>query len=408
VSKASLTSWEGKRREGRMLARASFVLLRVRVLFLIFAAVCLISACGSQRNDETSPAQRATDGATDRFRSWRIVETTVMQDPHPAKTVDRGVMDVARDRSHIIIDLGPAGDDAPTEHVHNGRMIGEEIRIGDVVYQGRALVEPSSGKPWVKLDYERAFGDDGLGGSESDATAPDQELRALRVVSADFGVVGREQLNGVETTHYRGSMNVGAVEGTWDLWVGGGLIRKMRFADPEGTFVTTTEFFDFGVRQRIEAPPPELVADGTETLRPSPGKCHATGDPITIEEAEEVLRKHGFSVHSAPGSADCGGRGEDEHRLIDLTNILFEGPHENIASHREVTEREGHLICTVRPRPIYGGGPRIVDDTERGEEASLTLANLECGLYPEDARARAPHELRLRAAFLELQRHVSS
>jgi hypothetical protein len=330
-----------------------------------------------------------------------------MREPDAERTVERGVVDLARNRSRMLIDLGPAGEDIP-EHVVDGRVVGEEITIGDVVYQGRGLVEPSSGKPWVKLDYKRAFGGGGLGGgNETDAGDPEKELGVLRAVSSGFRVVGKEEVRGVETTHYRGSMNVGAVEGTWDLWVGEGLIRKLRFTDPERTFVTTTEFFDFGVQERIEAPPAALVADKTETLRPAPEKCRSRGEPITIAEAEDVLRKHGFSVHRDPGTADCGSKHEDEHRLTDLTNVLFEGPHENIDAHDEVTEREGHLICTVRPRPIYGGGWRIIDQTKRGEEASLVVANVECGLYPEDVTARAPHEHRLRAAFRDLQRLAS-
>jgi hypothetical protein len=232
-------------------------------------------------------------------------------------------------------------------------------------------------------------------------------LSVLRPASSCYRVVGTEKVGSVETTHHSGSINVGALEGTWDLWVGEGLIRKMRFTDPEGTFVWTMEFLDFGVQKRIEAPPPSLVDDQTETLHPAPQKCRSAGEPITIEQAEALLRKHGFSVHPEPGTADCGSTHGHERRLLSLTNVLFEGPNANIESHEEVTEREGHLICTVRPRPIYGGGWRIIDQTERGEEVSLVVANLECGLYPEDVTERARHERRLRAAFYELQRLLS-
>jgi hypothetical protein len=370
------------------------------IVLLLGATLLVLTGCGASGSPETVAA--ATD-ATERERSWRVVETTIIREPVLERTVARGVVDVAAGRSHFIVDLGPASKDDPSKHIVDGRLLGEEIRIGDVVYHGRVLANTTSRKPWVKLDYTRAFGTDEARDSETDATNPAAELRMLRVVSADFRDVGEEDIRGLAATHYRGSMNVGAVEGTWDVWVAEGLIRRTRFTDPDGSFVSTTEYYDFGVQARIEAPPAHLVDDETETLLPSPEKCRGPGEPISIDLAVKTLRKHGFTVFRDSNSASCGGRSRDEHILTDLTNVLFSGPHENIESHDEITKREGHLICTVRRRPIYGGGGRVQDRTEPGEEASLILANLECGLYPEDAGDRATYEKRLREALRKLQ-----
>lgn len=77
---------------------------------------------------------------------------------------------------------------------------------------------------------------------------------------------------------------------------------------------------------------------------------------------------------------------------ISVTNVLFEGPHENIDAHEEIAAREGHVGCGLRRGPIWGW--QLDEDLDAppaspifsGEKAVFSFANVECTLYPEGER----------------------
>ncbi len=72
------------------------------------------------------------------------------------------------------------------------------------------------GKPWVKIDVSKLASSQGLGGLSSltsnPATGdPSQMLSFLRASSGKVTTVGSEQVNGVQTTHYRGAISLDRV-----------------------------------------------------------------------------------------------------------------------------------------------------------------------------------------------------
>jgi hypothetical protein len=61
----------------------------------------------------------------------------------------------------------------------------------------------------------------------------------------------------VDTTRYRGRLDIGGVKGTIELWVDDeDVVRKLRQADGDTTdgFTRVREYFDFGVEVDVEAP----------------------------------------------------------------------------------------------------------------------------------------------------------
>lgn len=115
--------------------------------------------------------------------------------------------------------------------------------------------------------------------------------------------------------------------------------------------------------------------------------------PLTAADATRALRRHGFTVFRDRTDVVCDAPA-GERMPVSLTNILFEGPHENISAHDEVSEREGHVACGLRRKPIWGW--KLDEDLDAppaspifsGDKATFSFANLECTLYPEGQRAQ--------------------
>jgi hypothetical protein len=326
--------------------------LRARIV-LMAASAFAVSACGNVPPDDHV---REASEATMRSSSWRVLETGTFDGE---ATVTRGVVDLDREQARYIIDLGAAPAGAKPREVRNGRLVGEEIHIGSSLYVGGALAEGE--KPWMKVESG------GLDG-ETIADDPTAELEQLRTASSDFRVVGESIVRGEPTTHYRGTIAIGAVSGTWEVWIGERHIRRIRFADPEGG-ESTTEFYDFGVNARIEPPPADLV----RIERPPDASCaDEPSQPLTADEVARALRRSGFTVSPDPDNVLCGSSRPNEDVVFALTNMNETDT---------VSHREGLLFCSLRRSPIYGGGSAIQVMDDEVDKKKLVLANLECSVY---------------------------
>jgi hypothetical protein len=149
------------------------------------------------------------------------------------------------------------------------------------------------GREWLGLDL--SFG------QEPDAPLPanvdaKEELELLESVGDDVRRLGVEDLHGVRTTHYRGTVGVaGQVErlreeGLEDLasitekegapaevevWIGTGLVRRMRLVQTqpgeEGEGPTTIDmrmdFLEFGIDPEIDLPDSSEVFDMTPLIK---------------------------------------------------------------------------------------------------------------------------------------------
>jgi hypothetical protein len=147
-----------------------------------------------------------------------------------------------------------------------------------------------------------------------------------------------------------------------------------------------------------------LLAGGCTSLSSggeSAASTECAGDrtrPITQDVLIATLRQNGFTVHPDPTDVVCTSSDPvvrsdpDEDMPISVTNILFEGPHENIDLHDRIGKREGHVSCGLRRGPIWGALEKDLDAPAAspifsGEKATFSVANVECTIYPDGPKS---------------------
>lgn len=206
------------------------------------------------------------------------------------------------------------------------------------------------------------------------------------------------------SAHVRDRFPRGRNEVTVDLGVD--ISREVGFCGIEGAFGDEAYGYFVPIEQIIADTGKRLgVASEADVPLPdedsSPACSNEAASPLSVKQVIDALRRHRFTVYPDTTSADCSA----EDIVMDVTNILFDGPHENIASHAEISAREGHLGCAVRRGPIYGGESEIQTLEAEVDKFKLVLANVECTIYLDRER-RAIQLANLKRALLDLQRDL--
>ena len=217
----------------------------------------------------------------------------------------RGVMDLSGQKSRMTMRMGPLGK--------------IEMRMIDtVVYQKmpeEMRAQMPQGKPWIETDldslYEQQHGmsfSEMQGGASTD---PARQLEYLRGVSDSVEEVGKEEVRGVQTTHYRAVMDlekafaeqgddaqkaydqmveqIGTNEIPVDVWLDAeNRVRRYEMNMPlnipggqtapggatteamQGEISMTQEYFDFGVPVNVSPPPPEKTMSYEELQQQMP------------------------------------------------------------------------------------------------------------------------------------------
>jgi hypothetical protein len=148
------------------------------------------------------------------------------------------------------------------------------------------------GKEWLKLDLQQLSQSQGLNLEQLNQSDPSQALDFLRGASDDFEKVGTEDVRGVSTTHYKGTIDLTKVAEDappdvaeqyrklaelapsttvpMEVWIGDDdLVRRIRFEQGLGGNSTMTmeeEFYDFGADVDVTPPPEDEVVDLTALL----------------------------------------------------------------------------------------------------------------------------------------------
>ena len=105
-------------------------------------------------------------------------------------------------------------------------------------------------------------------------------------------------------------------------------------------------------------------------------------EPISTSQALAALQENGFSTEEDPES--CAG-------AADIVMVL---------GNTDASDEEGHVICSVRRRPIYGDGFSHLSKSAR-MTAKMVQDNVECSLY---ARVDAAAETaQLRSALRDME-----
>jgi hypothetical protein len=151
------------------------------------------------------------------------------------------------------------------------------------------------GKEWIKFDLAELGEQEGFDLQQMmqlSGTDPSQSLDLLRAAGSDFREVGEEDVRGVATTHYEGSVDLekvaeqvpeearesyrtlmelsGQSEIPVEVWIDEeGLTRRIRYEQKlaDGTTMDLTqEYFDFGTEVDVEPPPDSEVLDFTDLM----------------------------------------------------------------------------------------------------------------------------------------------
>jgi hypothetical protein len=165
-----------------------------------------------------------------------------------------------------------------------GHSTGKELELTVVAdgtksyISGDALDSIPEGKKWMELDYSKAV--KGLSSSDPVQGGPQEGLKVLEHVEG-AEEIGKEEIEGVPTTHYRGTLpaaeevfgvktHFGAPHA--DVWIDSqGRVRRVRLVvtgslnKGEGAITTEEDitFTDFGRVPAIEVPPADEVFDAT-------------------------------------------------------------------------------------------------------------------------------------------------
>ncbi len=219
---------------------------------------------------------------------------TTPSQPEPFTMTGQMVFDAdGRTRAVITAPHTPAG----------GPMRLDAVSDGTVMYMhSNQFGSLPGGARWMSIDF--SFGDDLETPVPANVDAKG-ELALLEAVGNDVQKLGKEDVRGVPTTHYRGTISVsdeikrareaGAdelaslseKEGSplhVEAWIDAdGLVRRMRLVNSrpsdKGDGPVTTDmrmdFIDFGIEPEIEVPDSSEVFDATELAR---GKAGLSND----------------------------------------------------------------------------------------------------------------------------------
>ena len=277
---------------------------RLAVLLVAVLAALGLPACGSDSDESESAtptplatvvqAADKTSAAGSSRASFDITMTGLT--PEALSMTGEGVFDSSRRQGRMTMDMSELG-------AASGQDLGEaEIVYDDfVVYMKFPFlrqVQPSL-EPWVKFDIRKLGKQQGFDVSQFsqfNQNDPSQALQYLRAASGNVQEIGREEVRGVETTHYGMRVDLrkvvsqapedqreqlratidqlieqsGVETVPTEVWIDDdGLARRMRltynnmrFAPGQvGDMVMSMDLYDFGVEVDVEPPPKDQVTD---------------------------------------------------------------------------------------------------------------------------------------------------
>ncbi|CAL9423812.1 hypothetical protein OEB94_04955 [Streptomyces sp. ICN988] len=174
-----------------------------------------------------------------------------------------------------------------------GKSVEQRV-VDQVLYQKSPDQKAPGGKSWIKVDLEEVAAQQGL--SNQQIGDPAQTAAYSKAITdKDVEKVGPEKIDGVDTTHYKVTVDVSALPGgdrmsrqlgptlPMQVWLDDeGRLRQQRIdmtvkapasasAKPDNTasskqlkMSTVMRFSDFGTEVDAKAPPAEQVADMTD------------------------------------------------------------------------------------------------------------------------------------------------
>lgn len=262
-------------------------------MLTVTAAGCRIGGDTGPKRANPAPVRLSaqdvvarTSQRTNQMRSFRITIATTMTFPAAAGLGADANMQM-RGRGLVRARPSTAVDLTFSQISVAGHSIGSmrEILLGHSVYLRLPAGQMPTSKPWMRVTSGKLGG--GVSSPMNNGGDPSSTM-AMLSASKDVREVGPETVDGVTTTHYRGTYSMtaalakldakrraaargiyqelGLSSMAFDLWIdGNGMPRKVRMASPPGAKLsmdTTVGFNGFNVPTTITAPPRSQVADG--------------------------------------------------------------------------------------------------------------------------------------------------
>jgi len=270
-----------------------------------------VAGCGSSRSTSNGvdPVAKAASVSTSapgykvRF-SMRFSSQAL---PTAITGTGTGAINTGAHSGSISIDMNLGSSPQITQVLGSSTLRIDEVIRGLVVYvklpAAIAGKLPGS-KPWLKVDVAKAAAAAGIPGISSLTNNPlsgdpSQILQYLRAVSGGVKTIGSETVNGIQTTHYRGQINldhvpdvlpaaqrasakqaIAALEKTAglkqlpiDVWIDGQqLVRRTRVAFKETVSgqaldaEVTSDILSYGPQPVPATPPADQVTDLSSLL----------------------------------------------------------------------------------------------------------------------------------------------
>jgi hypothetical protein len=272
------------------------VMRRVLLGLLLTAAVGCLSACGAAVKSTLDPVAAAAMKSQQAGGFLVTTSVTVSADGREFTMTGSGLFGDGKGQMNLDMSdlLNQAGVAAGTDATIKAIYITED---GDpVMYMKLGFLSAflPGGKTWVRVDLAKAGKAAGidfnqlLGGANQ---SPGDSLALLRS-SGEFSEVGKETVEGVETTHYHGTIDLqkavaakgAAAEALQrlidlgapaqypaDVWIDeAGLVRQLKTSYDMSTggkamsVSMTMRMSDYGTPVEVSAPPADQVFDATD------------------------------------------------------------------------------------------------------------------------------------------------
>jgi hypothetical protein len=244
----------------------------VRRLLLALLALTLLTGCGGADSSLFATAVRNTENAGGAELAFQATIPTPTG--QPVVMTGTGVEDLAEQRARIEMQVPAVG---------GMELIADRL----VMYiHFDALGGALAGKDWMKVDLEHAYESLGIdmGGLTQVGQGTSEQLNMLAEVSDGITEVGREQVRGVETTHYSATVDLrkypdediekiieltGQSEIPMDVWIDDDQrVRRMEWeqavAKGQEPGRIVAEYVRFGVPVDIDIPDDDEVFDATD------------------------------------------------------------------------------------------------------------------------------------------------
>lgn len=288
--------------------------MAVLVVVLAAGAGGLVALVGDRGNSNRINVVAAAATKSVDAGSAKVSFTVSMSGPAGGGLFDltgRGEQDFAHQRAHMTMDMGSMLQNLPgaKRSLPPGSSVMEMIQDGPTLYMRSPLLASVAGasRPWIKLDVSTlgGLGDGGTNPFGATQGDPSRMLEMLAGASDAVVQVGREQVDGTSTTHYRAEVSMdraidrlparqrdqlkpmagqfaqltGARTFPVDVWIdGAGLPRKVQMAleirgtatgvtVPALTMTMTLELSDWGTPVTVTPPPADQVTDVSRTIR---------------------------------------------------------------------------------------------------------------------------------------------